>query len=136
MKLSPILLLLGCVGPGYLPMVLGITLAQDAFFGGVSYTFSSLPVLAVAGAGTFAAAVVGGWVGSRISGLPVNLVQIVLVSLETNWLIRNHKTPGPVWFDVLAGLSLVIGLALGGWLQRRATPSAQRSSVTSSPTST
>ncbi|MDA1264566.1 MAG: hypothetical protein O2816_05750 [Planctomycetota bacterium] len=132
---SPLRILGGIVA-GHAAMVIGITLAQEVAFGGVSYTDSSLPVLAGAGAGTIASALLGGWIASRIAGLPANVVQVILVALETSWLIQSDKFHDPLWFDLLAGLSLVVGILLGGWIQRTRAQSIQRSSMVSSSTST
>ncbi len=101
---------------GYALMVLLITSIQEWIFHGVSYSKSSLSVLAIAGLGTFLSAVAGGWVAFRInSGKTIlsNVFMSVMVVIETTWILKTFKAESPLWFDVLAALSLIIGILLG-----------------------
>lgn len=104
---------------GYVLMGALITLVQETWFGGVSYTKSSTGVLVTAGFFTFLAAVVGGYAAGWIAGrrpMLHGLAMSCLVVLETTWLIRSGKTWDPVWFDVTAAGSLVAGILIGAWL--------------------
>jgi hypothetical protein len=109
---------------GYSLMGLLITAVQEWIFHGVSYNKSSLPVLAVAGLGTFLSAVTGGWVAFRINAGKTqisNLIMSVLVIIETTWILLTFKAESPMWFDILAALSLILGIMLGcnlGFLMR------------------
>jgi hypothetical protein len=73
-------------------------------------------VLAIAGLGTFLSAIAGGWVAFRInSGKTIlsNVFMSVMVVIETTWILKTFKAESPLWFDVLAALSLIIGILLG-----------------------
>ena len=100
---------------GYALMVILITSVQEWIFHGVSYNKSSLTVLAIAGLGTFLSAVVGGWVAFRMNSGKTRLSNIIMSALvvaETAWLLLTWKADNPVWFDVLASLSLIVGIML------------------------
>ena len=107
---------------GYACMVLLIFVAQDLLFGGISYYDSPLYALAIGGILTALSAVVGGAIASRFfgrPGYPPALLMCCLVSLETTYLIRTGRLEGPLWFDVAAGASLVIGILAGVFIVRR-----------------
>lgn len=100
---------------GYLAMVLLITIVQEWIFGGVSYNKSSLWVLALAGLGTFLSALIGGWVAFAINRYQTkisNIIMSIVVVVETSWLLTTWKADNPVWFDVLASGSLILGILL------------------------
>jgi len=105
---------------GYPLMGLRITLVQENWPGGVSYTHSSLWVLFLGGTFTFLSAVAAGWVAGWIAGhhpLLHALVMSAIVVGETAWLIATGRTVDPVWFDVCAGASLIVGLLVGASLE-------------------
>ncbi|HZI95393.1 MAG TPA: hypothetical protein VFE84_14200 [Patescibacteria group bacterium] len=105
---------------GYALMGLLITLVQETWFGGVSYTKSSLGVLAVSGFFTFLSAVAGGYIAGLIAGHHAGwhgAVMSLMVACETTWLISSGKTHDPLWFDTAAAGSLVLGLMLGSLLR-------------------
>ena len=65
------------------------------------------------------AAVVGGYVAGLIAGrspMLHGLVMSCMVAVETTWLISSGRTTDPLWFDVMAAGSLVVGILLGSWL--------------------
>lgn len=104
---------------GYLLMGGLITLVQETWFGGVSYTKSTTGVLVTAGFFTFLAAVVGGYAAGWIAGRGAmlhGLAMSCIVVVESSWLIGSGRTWDPVWFDVTAGSSLIAGILLGSWL--------------------
>ena len=109
---------------GYVLMGLLITSVQEWIFHGVSYNKSSNSVLIIAGAGTFLSAVLGGWVAFRINSKNTkisNVLMSMLVAIETVWLLKTYKADSPVWFDILAAFSLIIGIFLGcnlGFIKR------------------
>jgi hypothetical protein len=97
-------------------MVIGITLVQETWFGGVSWYQSSLGELAVAGFFTFLAAVAGGFAGTLVAGggtRIVGRVMCLLVITETTLLTLNGAFEGPLWFDLVASASLLVGILLG-----------------------
>lgn len=101
---------------GYPLMGLLITIVQEWFFKGVGYYESSLAELVVAGTGTFLSAVAGGWVAFAINSFQSkisNYLMSLLVVAETTWLFSSGKAGGPLWFDVLAASSLIVGILLG-----------------------
>lgn len=115
----------GAVIAGYAVMVILITLVQEVWFGGVSWAGSSPTVLTVAGFFTFLSAVCGGataaWTGGRGGGIAAG-VMCILVAVETIALTVTGKLDGPLWFDVLASGSLIVGILLGAGLYRRCCP--------------
>lgn len=112
-KKSLIILLATVVG--YITMALLITVVQEWILGGVSYNKSSITVLAVAGIGTFMSAVVGGWIAFAINSYSTkisNILMSIFVIMETTWLLNNYKSNSPLWFDILAATSLIIGILI------------------------
>lgn len=109
---------LAAVVAGEATMVVLITLVQENLFGGVSFTKSSTSILLMAGALTFLAAAMGGFVAGWIAkGFPM-LPAVILaaeVPVETTYLIVSGKTIDPVWFDIMAAGSLVVGILLGAY---------------------
>ncbi len=107
---------------GYAVMVLLITLVQEVIFGGVSYYDSPLRELVVAGLLTTLSAVAGGalaaWISSPRPMLPP-LIMSLLVVVETTYLTLQGDLEGPLWFDIVAAASLIVGLLAGakirGW---------------------
>ena len=107
---------------GYAVMVIAITLVQEGIFGGVGFIKSSKTVLFMAGIGTFASAVLGGLTASfifRKPGYTPHFLMCILLALETTYLITNGITKDPVWFDLLASFSLLVGIIAGWFLYRK-----------------
>jgi len=101
---------------GYASMGLFISAIQEWIFNGVSYYKSSLTVLAIAGLGTFLSAVAGGWIAFKINSYRrrfSNYAMCILVIFETTWLINTHRSDNPIWFEVAAATSLIVGILLG-----------------------
>ena len=97
------------------PVIL-ITLVQESWFGGVDFYESSNVELGVAGLFTCLSAVVGGAVGTAVAGVATRVVAWILsaaVGAETTTLISTGEVTGPLWFDVIAGASLVAGVFAG-----------------------
>ena len=107
---------------GYAAMFLLITVVQELMFGGVSYQKTPLPQLLVAGVLTALSAVAGGAVAASVFGkpwYPPALAVCGLVVLETTYMILANRLDGPLWFDVMASGSLVIGILAGAWVVQR-----------------
>ncbi len=107
---------------GYAVMVILITLVQETWLGGVSYRESPRSVLALAGFFTFLSAGIGGLVAAWIGGrqyLAHGLAVAAGVVVETTVLLSTGGLSGPLWFDLLAALSLIIGILLGAVLFSR-----------------
>jgi len=106
---------------GYFVMVVLITLVQETWLGGVSWQRSSPGVLFVAGTFTFLAAVVGGLVAGLVAGrsaLAHGLLMCGIALIETTVLILTGRVEGPLWFDLMAAGSLLVGILLGALLHR------------------
>ena len=116
MKQNKMLRTLGAIVLGETALVLLTTLAQEVFFDGISLTNSPIHELIIGGALTMIAAVIAGLVTAKIAGKKNYFPSLVISSLiiaETAFLIISSKTVDPVWFDALAGLSLVAGIWIG-----------------------
>jgi hypothetical protein len=107
---------------GYVVLVLLATLVQEFWLGGVSFRNSSNTTLVLAGVFTPLSAVVAGYVTASIArrwliahALPVCLA----IAVETTFLYRTGRVDGPLWFEALAGASLIGGVFLGMWIWRR-----------------
>jgi hypothetical protein len=116
----------------YVVMVILITLAQEVLFGGISYRESSLAVLCGAGILTFLSAIVGGCLVVLLAGRAPTahaLIMSALVLVETTVLILTDRLLGPLWFDLLASGSLIVGILVGAelfhWLRERPTATAE-----------
>lgn len=110
---------------GYFTMIVGIFIAQEAIFGGVTYSGTPLPQLLIAGFLTTLSAAIGGWVSAKIDrgkGYGPALGMSGLVVLESIYMIGSGQMPGPVWFDVMAASSLVVGIFAGAFLLRYMRP--------------
>jgi hypothetical protein len=104
------------VATGYVLLVLLSTLVQEAWLGGVSYRDSSLKTLILAGIFTPVAGAVAGFATATIArrrpflhALPICLA----IALETSVLYRTGRVDGPLWFEALAGATLIGGVVLG-----------------------
>jgi hypothetical protein len=100
---------------GYITMGLLITVVQEWIFGGVSFNKSSFTVLTIAGTGTFLSAIIGGWLAFAFNSYTTktsNIIMSVIVIVETTWILVTFKATSPLWFDVLAALSLIIGILI------------------------
>jgi hypothetical protein len=103
-------------------LVLLTTLAQGVLCEGTcSWTGTSAVRLVFGGAGTVAAAVGAGAVGALVvrgRNYWPHAIVTVLIVLEMYWLVAVRGTNDPLWFEVLAGLSLIGGVWAGGCLVR------------------
>ncbi len=106
---------------GELLLVLGTTLVQEIMFHGIGWYESGPMELVLGGLGSFLAAVLAGAAAFSIvrrqTEIPLGVLSL-LVILETFWLIQTGKASGPVWFDVLGGITLVLGFWVGRFLLR------------------
>lgn len=97
------------------------TLAQEVLFDGIDYYTSSLSDIFLGGLATFLAAVLAGVIAAIIvrgrTPLP-HLIISLLIVLEMAYLITSGLLPGPVWFDLLSGLGLIIGIWTGHFATR------------------
>lgn len=120
---------------GEIALIIFATMAQEVLFNGISYTTSSFSEIVFGGLATFIAAILAGVVARLIIHGKINLVPwgiSVLIILEMTYLIITGKTGDPIWFDILAGGSLIAGVWLGfnypRFLSKNKTTSVESSS--------
>lgn len=107
---------------GEIALVLLTTLAQEVLFDGIRFSSSPWSVLIFGGLATFLAAVGAGRIARWVMGEDQKIVPTIitlLIIIETGYLISRQVSGDPVWFDVLAGVSLVIGIWLGFYALKR-----------------
>jgi hypothetical protein len=102
------------VGHGLLALL--ITLVQENWFGGVGWHESPLGELLLAGFLSCVGAGIGAAVAtiiSRPTGRLAAVIMSCLIVVETTVLVVTGKADGPLWFDVVAAASLIVGILLG-----------------------
>lgn len=107
---------------GYALMVVLITLVQEVWFGGVGFHDSSLLELALAGVLTFVCAMAGGATATIVAGTSARnpgFAMSIIVVIETTALVITGRLGGPLWFDLAASASLIVGILLGAELVLR-----------------
>ena len=105
---------------GYLTLVCGALVFQDALFGSVTHASTSTAIV-IGGGLTALGCVVAGYVVAWIAPSRPALHMTPLVAwlcIETALL--HLKAGSPLWFDVMAGGSNALGVMLGVWLWIRA----------------
>lgn len=123
---------------GYATIVAGAVVFQDLMFGGLSYFDSPWLHLVVGGGMTALSAVVGGFLLAVVAPFRPMLHTIPLVlwlGFETTFLYVTGATAGPLWFDIVSGASLVVGVLLGASAFLRWGPKSLRNSKAVASTS-
>jgi hypothetical protein len=103
---------------GYVVMVAGAWFAQEGLFPGVKWG-SPLPDLLALGLCTSILAGFGGAVTAFLAPRRpyVHLLPMVgLISAETIYLYAIGKVHGPLWFELLAGASLIAGSFIAAFI--------------------
>ena len=111
---------IGSLLVGYLGIVIGAILGQDLLFGGVSsYEGTPASTLWIAGGLTALGAVAGGaamaWVSKFHPWVSVGLLAAWL-AFERIYLARQGILDNPLWFDAVAGGSVIAGVVVGAFL--------------------
>ena len=104
---------------GYFVIVGGTTLLFSLLPNSGAFTSSGYVELGVAGIMVFLCAACGGFLTAKISGrapfIHAGLVGILIVA-ETMWIVTTGVGDAPVWFDILGGLNLLLGILFGTYL--------------------
>jgi hypothetical protein len=103
---------------GYAMMVAGAWLGQESVFPGTEFGSPTLELLTV-GVLTSVLAGTGGAVTAILapSRPYLHLLPMaVLISVETISLYVTGRVSGPLWFELLAGASLIAGSVAGAWV--------------------
>lgn len=106
---------------GELILIVLTTLAQEVLFNGIDYDTSSLSDIFFGGLTTFLAAVLAGMTAALIvrgRTLLPHLFISLLILLEMVYLVTSGLLSGPLWFDTLSGLGLIIGVWTGHFATR------------------
>ena len=107
---------------GEISLVLLTTIAQEVLYDGISFATSSNNDIIFGGLATFLAAIIAGIVAAAITKantrVPPSIISI-LVLAEMTYLMISGKLTNPIWFDVLSGLSLILGIWLGYYIVKK-----------------
>lgn len=107
---------------GEAALVILTTIAQEVLFHGINYYTSTLWDIILGGLATLLAAVLSGAIATAI---PLNLSHVpslvisMIILLEMSYLILSGSLSNPLLFDILSGLSLIVGIWLGYFAVRR-----------------
>lgn len=104
---------------GYVVMVAGAWTAQEGIFPGVAWGYPSVAMVLALGFVTSAMAGAGGAVTAFLapSRPYLHLIPMaLLVSAETIYLYAAGKVHGPLWFELLAGASIITGTVIAAWV--------------------
>ncbi len=120
--LKPVLLGLVSIILAYLIIVVFSVIFQDALFGGLKYPESPWHHLLIGGTGTVVGAILGGYVMSLVTKgqyqIPAILINIWIL-VEAVYLSTSGVSTSPLWFDLLAASSLVVGIWFGCVIRTR-----------------
>jgi hypothetical protein len=101
---------------GELALILLTTIAQEVLFNGIDYNTSSLFEIFFGGLATFIAAILAGLLTSYIvkgSTMTPHWIISAFIVAEMTYLIASEVLTGPIWFEILSGLSLIVGVLAG-----------------------
>jgi hypothetical protein len=110
---------------GYATMVGGAWFAQEGLFPHGEYGVSPPALLIAIGIVTSMGGGLGGAMTAMLApGRPyLHLLPMAcLIALETTTLYVRGRVHGPLWFEMLAGASLIAGTLAGAWLWLRLRP--------------
>lgn len=116
MKIRQVSLIVCAILGGEIALILFATIAQEVLFNGITYNTSSMSEILFGGLATFVAAILAGLAARLIIKYYEKVVPIaisIIITVEMTYLINTNKTGDPAWFDIMGGLSLIIGIWLG-----------------------
>lgn len=107
---------------GEIALILLTTIAQEVLYDGISFATSSNIDMIFGGLATFVAAVIAGIIAVAITRgstrIPPTIISI-LIFAEMTYLMLSGKLNNPIWFDILSGLSLILGIWLGYYIVKK-----------------
>lgn len=101
---------------GEIALIALTTVAQEVMFDGIDYYRSAPSDVVFGGLATLIASALAGFIASLIvrgNSVVPHIIISVLIFLETLLLIGTGVLNGPLWFDLLSGLSLIPGVWAG-----------------------
>lgn len=111
-----ILRIIGGTIIGEISLIVLTTIAQEVLYDGISYIESPMSDIIFGGLATFVAAILAGMIAGLVGGKrnfwPPLLISFIIM-IEMTYLISQGITKDPIWFDCLAGFSLIVGIWLG-----------------------
>ena len=110
---------------GYVVIALGQTVVLELLLGGRLAPSSSPTTLAAATLGTIASGLTGGYLAARLGGgrpLLHASVVVILLALDTIFVVVNRLDGNPIWFDLGGSLTLILATVAGCWLRIRQRP--------------
>lgn len=114
---------------GEIALVLLTTVAQEVLYDGINYYTSSPSDLIFGGLATLMAAVLAGMIASAIvrgqNYWPQVIISVIIIT-EMTYLMASGVLTSPIWFDTMAGLSLLLGIWLGRLFYLKYFPAPQR----------
>lgn len=119
MKYKQILKTILAIICGEIILVLLTTFAQEVLVNGVQIETSPPRDVIIGGMGTIISGIIAGFVATLIGGTSSKIPAIgltILVTIETTLLIILEKINNPVWFDILAALSLIGAIWIGYYI--------------------
>ncbi len=116
MALKNLIFMILAIALGEIALILLTTIAQEVVFDGVSYHASTMTTIVFGGFFTFLAAGIAGFI-ARITGRYYTLIIPSVISFfiitEMTYLIFSGATKDPVWFDLISGSGLIVGIWVG-----------------------
>lgn len=107
---------------GEIAFILLTTISQEVLYDGISFATSSNLDIIFGGFATFIAAVIAGIIAAAIvkasTYIPHTIISI-LILVEMAYLMNSGKLANPIWFDILSGLSLIMGIWLGYFIVKK-----------------
>lgn len=110
---------IGAIVIGYATIVIAALVFQDALFGRVTHD-SPLVAIVVGGGMTAVASVLGGYLLAHVApSRPLWHAMFLMVWLCIETTLLYLEGNSPLWFDIMAGGSIVLGVLIGTliWLR-------------------
>jgi len=118
-KLTNVLRYVLAIVLGYAAMALLLFVVQDYTLGRPELGVTPFYLLLLVGVGSTLAAVAGGWLAGVIKKskkLWPQVLMCLLIITESTYLMAEGITDNPIWFEMIASASLLLGILVGGWV--------------------